>query len=218
MFFDFFCRPSSVDLLNRVIMLKKCWAEFSKGIIKENPIFFIVLGLCPTLAVSTSLQNALGMGMAATFVLLCSNFIISMIRHIIPDKIRIPCFIVVIATFVSIVELILKAYAPELDKSLGIFVPLIVVNCIIMGRAEAFASKNPVILSIFDGLGMGLGFTLALLIISLIRETLGSGKLAGYSLSNNFEPANVIALAPGALLVLGLLIGGIRWLKSLRSS
>ncbi len=199
-------------------MLKKCWAEFSKGIIQENPIFFIVLGLCPTLAVSTSVQNAFGMGMAATFVLLCSNIFISMIRNLIPDKIRIPCFIVVIATFVSIVEMILKAYAPALDRSLGIFVPLIVVNCIIMGRAEAFASKNPVLLSIFDGLGMGLGFTLALLVISFIRETVGSGKLAGYNLSNSFEPANVIALAPGALLVLGLLIGGIRWLKSLRSS
>ncbi|MFH1692181.1 MAG: electron transport complex subunit E [Candidatus Omnitrophota bacterium] len=199
-------------------MLKKCWAEFSKGIIRENPIFFIVLGLCPALAVSTSVQNALGMGMAATFVLLCSNIIISLIRNVIPDKIRIPCFIVVIATFVSIVELMLKAYLPALDKSLGIFVPLIVVNCIIMGRAEAFASKNPVVFSIFDALGMGLGFTLALFIISFIRETLGSGKLAGYSLSNSFEPANVIALAPGALLVLGLLIGGIRWLKSLRSS
>ncbi len=200
------------------IMLKKCWAEFSKGIIRENPIFFIVLGLCPTLAVSTNVPNALGMGFAATFVLLFSNIFISLIRNVIPDKIRIPCFIVVIATFVSIVELVLKAYLPALDKSLGIFVPLIVVNCIIMGRAEAFASKNPVLLSIFDGLGMGLGFTLALLVVSIIRETVGMGKLAGYSLSHNFDPANVIALAPGALLVLGLLIGGIRWLKSLRSS
>ncbi len=197
--------------------MKRLWQEFSKGIIRENPIFFIVLGLCPALAVSTSVNNALGMGFAATFVLICSNGIISVIRNVIPDKIRIPCFIVVIATFVSIVEMVLKAYLPALDKSLGIFVPLIVVNCIIMGRAEAFASKNPFFLSIADGLGMGLGFTFALLVISFIREVFGSGKLAGYSISHQFEPALVLALAPGALMVLGLLIGGIRWVKSLRS-
>ncbi|MFH0941302.1 MAG: electron transport complex subunit RsxE [Candidatus Omnitrophota bacterium] len=198
--------------------MKRLGHEFLKGIWRENPIFFIVLGLCPTLAVSTSVNNALGMGIAATFVLVCSNGIIAMIRNYIPDKIRIPCFIVVIATFVSIVEIILQAFAPALDRALGIFVPLIVVNCIIMGRAEAFASKNPVLPSLLDGLGMGLGFTLALLIISIIRETLGSGKFAGYSLSNTFEPALVLALAPGALLILGLLIGGIRWIRSLRSS
>jgi electron transport complex protein RnfE len=198
--------------------VRRYYHEFTKGILRENPIFFIVLGLCPALAVSTSVQNALGMGLAVTFVLVCSNAIISLMRRFIPDKIRIPCFIVVIATFVSIVELLLKAYLPGLDKSLGIFVPLIVVNCIILGRAEAFASKNPVFLSILDGLGMGFGFTLALLLISFIRETLGSGKLAGLSLSHNFEPAMVLSLAPGALLVLGLLIGGLRWVRSLRSS
>lgn len=196
--------------------MKKLWQEFIKGIFRENPIFFIVLGLCPTLAVSTSVNNAIGMGLAATFVLVFSNAIISAVRHLIPDKIRIPCFIVVIAAFVTIVEMAMKAYAPALDRALGVYVPLIVVNCIILGRAEAFASKNPVLLSIMDGLGMGAGFTLALLIISIIRETLGSGKFAGISISNTFEPALVLSLAPGALLILGLLIGGIRWVKSLR--
>lgn len=199
-------------------MLKKFWQEFSKGIVRENPIFFIVLGLCPALAVSSSLSNAVGMGFAATFVLVASNAIVSLIRNVVPDKIRIPCFIVVIATFVTIVEMVLKAYFPALDKSLGIFVPLIVVNCIIMGRAEAFASKNPVFLSVFDGLGMGIGFTLALCVIAFIREVLGAGKFFGLSVSRSFEPALILSLAPGALLVLGLLIGGIRWIRSLRSS
>ncbi|MBI5873547.1 MAG: electron transport complex subunit E [Candidatus Omnitrophica bacterium] len=197
-------------------MVKKLWYEFVKGIFRENPIFFIVLGLCPTLAVSTSVNNAIGMGLAATFVLVCSNAFISMIRNFIPDKIRIPCYIVVIAAFVSIVEMVMKAYAPALDRALGVYVPLIVVNCIILGRAEAFASKNTVVSSIADGLGMGLGFTLALLIISTIRETLGAGKLAGLSISNTFEPAIILSLAPGALLILGLIMGGIKWIKSSR--
>lgn len=196
--------------------MKKLWYEFVKGIFRENPIFFIVLGLCPTLAVSTSVNNAIGMGLAATFVLVCSNAFISMIRNFIPDKIRIPCYIVVIAAFVSIVEMVMKAYAPALDRALGVYVPLIVVNCIILGRAEAFASKNTVVSSIADGLGMGLGFTLALLIISTIRETLGAGKLAGLSISNTFEPAIILSLAPGALLILGLIMGGIKWIKSSR--
>jgi len=198
--------------------MKRFWLEFVKGIITENPIFFVVLGLCPTLAVSTSMSNAIGMGIAATFVLVCSNVIIAMLRRMIPDKIRIPCFIVVIAAFVTIVEMVLKAYAPALDRSLGIYVPLIVVNCIILGRAEAFASKNPVLLSLADGLGMGLGFVLALLVIALFRETLGSGKLMGLSLSHQFEPAAIMVLAPGALLLMGLLLGGLRWIRSLRSS
>ena len=196
--------------------MKRVKAEFKKGIIKENPIFFLVLGLCPALAVSNSLNNALGMGLAATFVLVFSNSIISLIRNFIPDKIRIPCFIVVIATFVTIVELIMKAYFPVLNKSLGIFVPLIVVNCIILGRAEAFASRNGLFVSIADGLGMGIGFTLALMTIAGIREFLGNGTLFGLKVIANFEPALTFALAPGALLVLGLLIGGIRWIKSLR--
>jgi electron transport complex protein RnfE len=197
--------------------MKRLWHEFIKGIFSENPIFFIVLGLCPTLAVSTSVNNAIGMGLAATFVLVFSNVIISAIRLLIPDKIRIPCYIVVIAAFVVIVEMVMKAYAPALNRALGVYVPLIVVNCIILGRAEAFASKNPVLPSLADGLGMGLGFTLALLIISTIRETLGSGKLAGLSLSHHFEPALVLTLAPGALLILGLLMGVIKWARSLRS-
>jgi electron transport complex protein RnfE len=197
--------------------MKRLWHEFIKGIFSENPIFFIVLGLCPTLAVSTSVNNAIGMGLAATFVLVFSNAIISAIRRFIPDKIRIPCYIVVIAAFVVIVEMVMKAYAPALNRALGVYVPLIVVNCIILGRAEAFASKNPVLPSLADGLGMGLGFTLALLIISTIREALGSGTLAGLSISHRFEPALVLSLAPGALLILGLLMGVIKWARSLRS-
>ena len=197
--------------------MKRIISEFKKGIGKDNPIFFLVLGLCPALAVSNSLNNALGMGLAATFVLIFSNSIISIIRKLIPDKIRIPCFIVVIATFVTIVELVMKAYFPELSKSLGIFIPLIVVNCIILGRAEAFASRNKLLYSVADGLGMGVGFTIALMTIAGIREFLGNGTLFGLKVFVGFEPAATFALAPGALLVLGLLIGGIRWIKSLRS-
>lgn len=197
--------------------MRKFWQEMFKGVFRENPIFFIVLGLCPTLAVSTSLNNAIGMGLAATFVLVCSNVFISAIRHFIPDKIRIPSYIVVIASFVVIVEMVMKGYAPALNRALGVYVPLIVVNCIILGRAEAYASKNPVLLSLADGIGMGLGFTLALVIISTIREVLGSGKFAGYAVMPGFEPALVLSLAPGALLILGLIMGGIQWAKSLRS-
>ncbi len=144
--------------------------EFSKGLIKENPIFRLVLGMCPTLAVTTSVQDGLGMGLAATFVLLGSNFVISAIRSLVPAKVRIPCYIVVIATFVSIVELLIQAYAPALYTSLGIFIPLIVVNCIILGRAEAFAAKNGVVASLADALGMGLGFTGALVLVAAGRE------------------------------------------------
>ena len=184
--------------------------ELMKGLFKENPVFCLVLGLCPFLAVSTSLDNATGMGAAATFVLICSNFIISLIRKKVPDKIRIPIFIVVIASFVTIASLVMQAYLPVLNKALGIYVPLIVVNCIILGRAEAFASKNNVLRSTLDGLGMGIGFTLSLLLISFIREFLGTGslKLFGYTLVNvPMEPAMIFILAPGALLVMGLLLG-----------
>ena len=153
--------------------------ELTKGIVKENPIFVLVLGMCPTLATTTSVNNALGMGLAATFVLVCSNIIISMIRNIIPNKIRIPSYIIVIAAFVSIVDMVMAAYLPDLHKALGLFIPLIVVNCIIMGRAEAFASKNSVMDSMADGIGMGIGFTLALILMSSIREILGSGTWAG---------------------------------------
>jgi len=187
--------------------MKNLFYEFRKGITIENPTFGLVLGLCPTLAVSTSVANAIGMGLAASFVLLGSNIIISLLRKLIPPQIRIPCFIVIIATFVTINELLMQAYFPALNASLGIFVPLIVVNCIVLGRAEAFACKRPVIDSIFDALGMGAGFTLALIIIASIREVLGAGKFLGFSLVKGFEPIAMMVLAPGALLTMGLLIG-----------
>lgn len=195
---------------------KSCKAEFCKGFIKENPIFVIMLGLCPVLAVSTSLVNAVGMGLAATFVLVLSNIVISVLRNIIPHKVRIPCFIVVIATFVTIAELFMKAYFPELNKSLGIFVPLIVVNCIILGRAEAFASRQSVFLSILDGLGMGFGFTLGLSLIAFIRELLGNGTIWGLKLSLAYNPLLIAILPPGAFLTIGFLIGVFKW-KSQKS-
>jgi len=194
--------------------MKELFKEFLKGIIKENPTFVLVLGLCPTLAVSTSLLNGIGMGIAATFVLLGSNIIISLLKNIIPDRIRIPCFIVVIATFVTITELVMKAYSPALNRALGIYVPLIVVNCIVLGRAEAYAQKQTVINSLCDGLGMGVGFTLALILISGIRELLGSGKILGYALARGFEPALILIMPSGALLVIGLLLGFFNVLKN----
>ncbi len=193
--------------------MKDSFQELIKGLIKENPTFVLMLGLCPTLAVSTSLINGFGMGVAATFVIIGSNIIIAKIKNIIPNKVRIPCYIVVIATFVTITELIMKAYFPPLSRALGIYVPLIVVNCIVLGRAEAFASKNNVRNSLMDGIGMGLGFTLALLLISGIRELSGSGKLFGYNVFNKFEPALMIAMPSGALLVIGLLLGFFNLLK-----
>jgi len=196
--------------------MKKYFYEFLKGIIKENPTFVLILGLCPTLAVSTSVMNGVGMGIAATFVLLGSNVIISLIKNIIPDRIRIPCFIVVIATFVTITEMTMKAYSPALDRALGIYVPLIVVNCIVLGRAEAYAQRQTVLNSLFDGLGMGVGFTLALILISGIRELLGSGKLLGYTLTHRYEPAFVLGMPSGALLVIGLLLGFFNLLKNRR--
>jgi len=192
-------------------MFKKFIQEFKKGIMVDNPTFALVLGLCPTLAVSTSVVNAIGMGAAATFVLLGSNIIISSLRNFIPDKIRIPCYIVIIATFVTINELVMKAYFPVLNKALGIFVPLIVVNCIVLGRAEAYACKNGVVYSIADALGMGVGFTIALSIIASIREVLGNGTFFGLPVIKNFEPVVMMVLAPGALLTIGLLIGAINW-------
>ena len=188
--------------------------EFNKGIFRENPIFVIALGLCPALAVSVSLENALGMGLAASFVLVSSNCIISCIRNIVPNRIRIPCFIVVIASFVTIVELLMAAFSPQLAKQLGIFVPLIVVNCIILGRAESFASKNRILPSILDGLGMGLGFTLALSSVAVIRELLGSGKIFGFVVFKGYPPATIMILAPGALLTMGILIGLVNLIKS----
>ena len=187
--------------------------EFFKGFYKENPVFRLALGLCPTLAVSNSVQNAVGMGAAATFVLLCSNVIISLIRKGVPKKIRIPIYIVVIATFVTIVDLVMAGFAPDLHKSLGIFVPLIVVNCVILGRAEAFAGKNSVFYSFLDGLGMGIGFTLALTIIGVARELLGDGKLWGIPVFGpGFEPVLLFILPPGAFLTLGLFLGFFNWI------
>ena len=180
---------------------------FTNGIIKENPVLVLVLGTCPAIATSTSVLNALGMGLAATFVLLGSNIVISLLRNIIPNKVRIPCFIVVIAGFVSVVQLLLQAYAQSLYQSLGIFLPLIVVNCIILGRAEMFASKNNVLDSALDGLGMGLGFTLALFCMATIREILGSGTWCGITLTANlFDPIAIMKLTPGGFLVYGVLI------------
>jgi len=193
--------------------VKKLIAEFTKGLIKENPTFILALGLCPTLAVSVSVSNGIGMGIAATFVLLGSSVIISFIKNFIPERIRIPCYIVVIATFVTIAELCMKAYSPALDRALGIYVPLIVVNCIVLGRAEAFACKNNVMASLFDGLGMGVGFTLALILISGIREFLGTGRLLGHTVINGFEPVFVFGMPSGALLVIGLLLGFFNFLK-----
>ena len=193
--------------------MKNLIKEFTKGIIKENPTFVLVLGLCPTLAVSVTVANGIGMGIAATFVLLGSSGIGALIRDFIPDKIRIPCYIVVIATFVTIAELCMKAYSPVLDRALGIYVPLIVVNCIVLGRAEAFACKNSMASSFFDGLGMGLGFTLALMLISGIREFLGSGQILGHTLIKGFEPIFVFGMPSGALLVIGLLLGFFNLLK-----
>ena len=187
--------------------MKRLLSEFLKGIIKENPTFVLLLGLCPTLAVSVSIINGIGMGIAATFVLLGSNIIISLIKNIIPDRIRIPCFIVVIATFVTIAEMSMKAYSPVLDRALGIYVPLIVVNCIVLGRAEAYAQKQTVLNSLFDGLVMGVGFTLALILISGIREFFGTGKLLGHTIFQGFQPAFVLGMPSGALLVIGLLLG-----------
>jgi len=194
--------------------MKKYFKEFIKGIAKENPTFVLVLGLCPTLAVSISVINGIGMGIAATFVLLGSNIIIAMIKDAIPDRIRIPCYIVVIATFVTITELLMKAYSPALNRALGIYVPLIVVNCIVLGRAEAYASKNSVKNSFFDGLGMGVGFTMALILISGIREFLGSGKLLDQVVIKGYEPALVLGMPSGALLVIGLLLGFFNLLKN----
>lgn len=193
--------------------MKRLIKELTKGITVDNPTFGLVLGLCPTLAVSTSLKNAVGMGAAATFVLICSNAIISSLRSFIPDRIRLPSFIVIIATFVTICELVLEAYLPGLNEQLGIFVPLIVVNCIIMARAEAFASKNPVLPSIFDGIGMGIGFTIGLSVIAIIREVLGAGSIYGIKILPQIEPMAVMILAPGALLTLGLLIALVNFLR-----
>jgi len=183
--------------------------EFTKGIVKENPVLKILLGFCPVLAVTTTAINGLGMGAATTFVLLGSNIVIALAAKYIPPTVRIPCYIVVIATFVTIVDMLIKAFSPELNKSLGIFIPLIVVNCIILGRAEAFASKNKLFYSILDALGMGLGFTLALFILASIREVLGNGTIFGINVMGDIPPVLVFALPPGAFATLGIIIAGV---------
>ncbi|MBE6729250.1 MAG: electron transport complex subunit E [Ruminococcaceae bacterium] len=191
----------------------KTLSYFTNGILTENPVLRLVLGTCPTLAVTTTFMNGIGMGAAATMVLICSNIVISLLRNIIPQKVRIPAFITVIAGFVSIVQLLVKAYAPSIDKSLGIFLPLIVVNCIILARAEMFASKNSVLPSLLDGLGMGVGFTVTLAIMGLIREIIGTGQIAisesltiPLTSAIGIEPMLIFILPPGGFFVFGLLI------------
>lgn len=177
------------------------------GILLDNPSFVQVIGMCPTLAVTTSAKNGIGMGLATTAVLMCSNFIISLIKNFVPDKVRIPSYIIVIASFVTLIQFLLEAYLPSLNQSLGIFIPLIVVNCIILARAEAFASKNDPVSSMFDGIGMGLGFTMALFIIGSIREFLGNGSILGFTLLPEQFPRTVIMiLPPGAFITLGFIM------------
>ncbi|SHJ75782.1 electron transport complex protein RnfE [Caminicella sporogenes DSM 14501] len=189
-----------VKILNPIKNLKN-------GLVKENPIFFQLLGMCPTLAVTTSASNGMGMGLATTAVLVCSNTVISLLRKFIPSKIRIPVFIVVIASFVTIVGMLMEGYVPALFNTLGLFIPLIVVNCLILARAEAYASKNGVLGSAFDGIGMGLGFTWALTLLGSIRELLGAGSIFGFNVFGaSFKPALIMILPPGAFLALGILL------------
>lgn len=185
--------------------MKKYLKPLYNGIIKENPTFVLMLGMCPTLAVTTSAINGMGMGLTTMTVLIMSNFVISALRKIIPSRMRIPAYIVIVASLVTVVQLLLQAYIPSLYDTLGIYIPLIVVNCIILGRAEAFASKNNPLLSIMDGLGMGLGFTLALTSIGLVREILGSGTAFSMTLPISFEPITIFVMAPGAFFILALL-------------
>ena len=195
-------------------MIQTAIQRIRAGVLDENPTFVQVIGLCPTLAVTTSAVNGVGMGLAATAVLMGSNVAISALRRFIPSEIRIPAFIVIIAGFVTLIQFFVAAYAPALDKSLGIFIPLIVVNCIILARAEAYASKNGVIPSLFDGLGMGLGFTVALVVLGIIREALGAGTVFGIPvMPHAFQPALILILAPGGFLTLGLVMGGINHYK-----
>ena len=185
----------------------------TRGLIKENPVLRLVLGTCPTLAVTTMAVNGLGMGVAATFVLICSNIVISALRKIIPDKVRIPAFITVIAGFVTVVQMLVKAFLPALDTALGVFLPLIVVNCIILGRAEAFACKNNPLSSLFDGIGIGLGFTLALTILGSMRELFGAGSIFGFILVPEAYNILLFVLPPGAFITLGFIIAIVNKLK-----
>ena len=184
-----------------------CMERIHNGLIKENPTFILMLGMCPTLAVTTSLTNAIGMGVSTTAVLVVSNLVISLLRKVIPDDVRLPAFIVIVASFVTVVEMLMKAYFVELNASLGVYIPLIVVNCIILGRAEAYASKNGPLASTFDGIGMGLGFTLGLALLGLFRELLGAGTIMGTQvMPSSYTPVAMLVQAPGAFLVLGVLV------------
>lgn len=187
--------------------MNNCTERIYNGLVKENPTFVLMLGMCPTLAVTTSAINGVGMGLSTTVVLVLSNMLISMLRKIIPDSVRMPAFIVIVASFVTIVQFLLQGFVPSLYDSLGIYIPLIVVNCIILGRAESYASKNPVVPSIFDGIGMGLGFTVGLACIGIVRELIGSGKIFGVQIMpGSYEPVTIFILAPGAFLVLAGLV------------
>ena len=187
--------------------MNKCTERLMNGLVKENPTFVLMLGMCPTLAVTTSAINGIGMGLSTTAVLIMSNMMISMLRKIIPDSVRMPAFIVIVASFVTIVDFLMEGFVPSLYDSLGLYIPLIVVNCIILGRAESYASKNPVIPSIFDGIGMGLGFTVGLTSIGIVRELIGSGKIFNMQiLPDSYEPFTIFILAPGAFFVLTCLV------------
>lgn len=183
------------------------------GLIKENPTWVLILGMCPTLATTTSAVNGMSMGLATTFVLMCSNVVISLLKSLIPDKVRIPCFIVVIATFVTIVQMVMQGYVPDIYDKLGLFIPLIVVNCIVLGRAEAFASKNNMFHSLIDGLFMGLGFTWALTLLGMVREALGSGTFFGHSFIGGNDGMLLFILAPGGFICLGLLMAAINAIR-----
>lgn len=194
--------------------MNKNFERIKNGIVTENPIFVQVLAMCPTLAVTSSAKNALGMGLATTVVLIFSNFLISALRKVIPDKIRIPAYIVVIASFVTVVDMLMHGYVPSLYKSLGIFIPLIVVNCVILGRAEAYASKNGIVSSIFDAIGMGLGFTVALFSVGIVREIIGAGTILGKQIMPAaYKPVSIMVLAPGAFFTLGLLMTLINYIN-----
>ena len=189
------------------------WKVFLNGLIKENPTFVLLLGMCPTLGTTSSALNGMSMGLATTFVLICSNIVIALLKKLIPDMVRIPAYIVVIASFVTLLQMLMQAYLPSLYASLGLFIPLIVVNCIILGRAEAFAAKNTALPSFFDGLGMGLGFTWALTLLGAVRELLGTGAIFGFTLLPSATNMLVFVLAPGAFIVLGYLIAIVNKIK-----
>ena len=187
--------------------MNRCTERIFNGLVKENPTFVLMLGMCPTLAVTTSASNGIGMGLSTTAVLIMSNMLISMLRKIIPDSVRMPAFIVVVASFVTIVDFLLEGFVPGLYDSLGLYIPLIVVNCIILGRAESYASKNPVLPSVFDGIGMGLGFTVGLTCIGIVRELIGAGQIFGKQvMPDSYEPLTIFVLAPGAFFVLACLV------------